>query len=119
MIPIVMLGINIGVLSSHFLIVFCLTVPCTSEHIPVVYLTTVALRATLLTLEEGAHDMRRDLNHVVIGTQLTHQSLSLFINIFATSLIALKAWCVCVDSVFGKQIVDYALIDDKGNIASR
>jgi hypothetical protein len=63
--------------------------------------------------------MRRDLNHVVTGTQLTHQSLSLFINIFATSLIALKAWCVRVDGVFGKQIVDYALIDDKGNTASR
>jgi hypothetical protein len=102
MIPVVMLGINTGMLSSHFLAVFCLTVPCPScEHIPVIYLTTLVLRVR----EESVY-MRRDLNNMIECTHMTYQTLSLLINIFATSLIALNAWCVCVNGVFGKYFVD-------------
>jgi hypothetical protein len=112
MIPVVMLGINTGVLSFHFLTVFGLTVPCPSfEHIPVIYLTTVVLRAMLVTDKEGVH-MSLDLGSMIECTHLTYQTLSLLINIFATSLIAFNAWCICVNGVFGKYLVVHALIDD-------
>jgi hypothetical protein len=119
MIPVVMLGINTGVPSFHFLTVLGLTVPCPSfEHIPVIYLTTVVLRAILVTDNERVH-MSLDLGSMIERTQLTYQTLSLLINIFATSLIAFNAWCVCVNGVFGKYLVDCELIDDnKGNTAS-
>ena len=44
-------------------------------------------------------------------TQVAHLAFSLSINIYATSVIALKAWCVHVDGVFEKHFVDFALID--------
>jgi hypothetical protein len=71
---------------------------------------TVVLRVILLTREESVH-MRHDLNNMIKWTHMTYQTLSLLINIFATSLIALNAWCVYVNGAFGKYFVDYALID--------
>jgi hypothetical protein len=65
---------------------------------------TVAVRAALLMTDEGV-PMHNLLNRMVKGTQLAHQTLSLLINIYATSIIALKAWCVRVDSVFGTHLL--------------
>jgi hypothetical protein len=44
--------------------------------------------------------------------QVVPLTLSLFINIFATSIIARKAWYVRVHGVFGKYIVDCILVGD-------
>jgi hypothetical protein len=38
------------------------------------------------------------LNYMLTGIQITNLSLSLLINIFATSIIGFKAWCVRLDS---------------------
>jgi hypothetical protein len=67
---------------------------------------TVVIRATILWSDSGVR--KHHLKQVIKGTQLAHQTLSLLINIAATSIIALKAWCVCVYGDF----VDGALIDD-------
>ena len=44
-------------------------------------------------------------------TQLAHLAFSLATNVCATSIIALKAWCVHVNAVFEKKIIEFALID--------
>jgi hypothetical protein len=106
MIPVVMLAINTGAL-SFILTFFCPTMTCPSfEHILVVYLMTVVVRAIMLTSKDT---QLFQINNI---TQMAYLSLSLLINIYATSIIALKAWCVRVDDVFGKHLVDRALIDD-------
>ena len=64
----------------------------------------------MLNLEEGGQ-MDKFLNHMLDGTQLAYQALTLLINISVTSIIALKTWCVLVNSVFGKQFIDCALAD--------
>ena len=109
MIPVVMLVIDTGASSPVFLTLSCLTMAHPSyEHIPVIYLTTVALTAIVLSLQVGGRTPVF-LSSMLDGTQIVHLMLSLFINIFATSIIALKAWCVCVDRVIGElrlQLVD-------------
>jgi hypothetical protein len=94
MIPVVMLVINIGALS-------CLIMTYPSfEHFLVIYLMMVALiiiKAILL----GELRINNLLNGMFNGTQVAHLSFSVLINISATSIIALKAWCVRVHGVFG------------------
>jgi hypothetical protein len=107
MIPVVMLAINTGALSSLFLTLLCLTVihPFI-EHFPVIFLMTVALRAAIAMSLEGPLMHRNLLSKIVDGTQLTYLMLSLLINISATLIIALEVWCVRVLGIFGKQFVD-------------
>jgi hypothetical protein len=69
----------------------------------------VVVRAVLLSSKEGGQ-MHNVLARMIDVTQVAHQTFSLLTNIFATSIIALKAWCVCVDCVFGN--FDFILIDD-------
>jgi len=102
MIPVVMLIINTGALSSDFLILFCLTMAHSSlQHIPVIYLTSVVVRAIMYIPEMTARVSYILLIRMLDGTVLTHLVLSLSINIYATSIIALKAWCVHFDRVTG------------------
>jgi hypothetical protein len=101
MVPVVMLVIDTCALSSIFWILLCLTVACSSfEHILVVYLLTVALIAKLLMIEDAHRIHRIVLKDIIAIGVMAHLTLSLSTNIFATSIIALKAWCVCVDDVF-------------------
>jgi hypothetical protein len=51
--------------------------------------------------------LARMLNDII----LTHLALSLLINIYATSIITLKAWCVHFDRVTGKLYTHCALVD--------
>ena len=67
--------------------------------------------AILLTLKEQKGWVH-DFGIFVEGNQFTYPALSLLINIFATSIIALKAWCVHVHGVFRIQFLGCALIDD-------
>jgi hypothetical protein len=117
MIPVVMLVINIGVLFSVFMTLFCLTVTCPSfEHILVAYL--MMLTALVIEIITTVTDPTSHIHIIYISgsiisiTQIAHIALSLLVNIFATSIIALKAWCVHVHVVFDKYFVDCALIDD-------
>jgi hypothetical protein len=110
MIPVVMLGIKIGALSSLFLTLFYLTLTYLFEYILVIYLITVTARAIEFISYNQTGYIR--LHLLIDIAQVAHVTLSLLINISATSIIALKAWCVRFDGVFGKHIVDYALIDD-------
>jgi len=110
MIPVVMLVINTGALSSDFLTLFCLTIAC--PYIPAIYLTAVAAVAIVLIPEASARFSAAFLVRMVNGTLLAHLALSLLINIYATSIIALKAWCVHFDRVTGKLSTYCALVDD-------
>jgi hypothetical protein len=109
MIPAIMLVINTGALSSVFLTLFCLTMSRPPlQHIPVMYLMGVAV-AVIMIIQETRDQFSLVLNAVVAGTMYIHLALSLLINIYATSIIALKAWCVHVTK---KHFINYALIDD-------
>jgi hypothetical protein len=112
MIPVVMLGINSGAISSLFLTFsFCLAMTCPYfEHIPVIYLMTIVLRVIEL-FSHGNTQRIILLIYMLSITQVAHLAFSLLINIYATSIIALKAWCVHVCGVSEKQLVDFALID--------
>jgi hypothetical protein len=113
MIPVVMLVINTGALSSDFLTLVCLIMACPSiQHIPVIYLTAVAAVAVVFITETSARFPAAFLIRMVNGTILAHLALSLLINIYATSIIALKAWCVHFDRVIGKHSTYCALVDD-------
>jgi hypothetical protein len=68
---------------------------------------TIALRVAIVISPAGPH--RILFKTMIGGIQLTHLALSLLINISATSLIALKAWCVY--GFFGKHFVNRTLID--------
>jgi hypothetical protein len=95
MIPVVMLIINTGALSSVFLTFFCLTMAHSShQHISVIYLTAVTVKVIMLIPEMTARVSYTILIRMLDGTVLTQLVLSLFINIYATSIIALTAWCV-------------------------
>jgi hypothetical protein len=61
---------------------------------------TVAVRAGLLITPGGVH-IHRDLARTIDVAQVINMVLSLLTNIFATSIIALKAWCVRIDDVPG------------------
>jgi hypothetical protein len=104
MIPVVMLVINIGALSSDFLTLFCLTtVACPSlRHIPVIYLMGVAVMAIVVIPETRTRFSAGLIIRMLEGTVMTHLGLSLLINIYATSIIARKAWCVRFNRVTGK-----------------
>jgi hypothetical protein len=111
MIPVVMLAINTGALSSLFLTLFELGMTCPSiEYILVVYLITIAGRVIQFIFLDL--QMFSIITHITSITQVVHLALSLLINIFATSIIALKAWYVRVHGVFGKYFVDCVLVYD-------
>ena len=113
MMPVAMLVISTGALYSVFLTLFCLTMAHPPlQHIPVIYLTTIAVRAIVVI--QGTRDLFSpvQLARVLYGTVYTQLALSVLINIYATSIIALKAWCVHFDRVTRKHFTDFALIDD-------
>jgi hypothetical protein len=93
-IPVVMLVINAGALSK--LTLFSPDVTNSSpEHIPVIYLVGLAKRTRDVISKEAVP------KHVIFKFdfaifEATLLTLSLLINIYATSIIALMAWCVCV-----------------------
>jgi hypothetical protein len=90
--PVVMLVFNTGAFLPHYnLSLF--------QYIPVIYLGIIVLRVIELIASTGGKDRDTVVNILNI-TQSVHLGFSLLINIFATSIIALKAWCVCVDRVF-------------------
>jgi hypothetical protein len=66
------------------------------EHNLVIYLMTIAARAIqlLLNSKPEVHQIYLILSNVIDITQVAHLIFSVLINIFATSIIALKAWCV-------------------------
>jgi len=105
-----MLGINTGAISPH-LVVTRRNCPYL-EYILVIYLTTIVLRAIELSPDDNTLQKYNRLIHTINATQVTHLTFSLLINIYATSVIALKAWCVIVGGVFKEYIVDFALMDD-------
>ena len=67
---------------------------------------TVAVRAALLISGDKDNVL---LTRMIDVTQLAHQTFSLLTNMLATSIIALKAWCVYVDGVFAKHFVNSSL----------
>ena len=83
---------------------FRLVVTCSPfAYILVIYLTTVVLRAIefkLIYTDISLQSFNR-FTDAIGGTQVAHMAFSLLINIYATSVIALKAWCVRVGGVFG------------------
>jgi hypothetical protein len=97
---------------------------CSSEHNVVIYLVTVTSRIIQIFLIPKREDPQLSLvNHILEITQVATLTFSLLINIFATSIIALKTWCVGVYGVIGKYFAQCALIDDAtcvhiGNTAS-
>ena|SRR5579863_4835493 len=105
MIPVVMLGINTGGLSSPLTLFFLTATSPSFEHNPVIYLMTLTMRAILLFFLGGIQ-VYFPLAYMMSIVQLANLAFSLLINIFATSIIAIKAWCVRVDGVFGKDFVD-------------
>jgi hypothetical protein len=96
MIPVVMLAINTGVLSSVFMTSYCLTVTCPSfQYILVAYLMIVT--GWIIQVNLNLTDPRyNSFGSIVAIIQMAHMALSLSVNIFATSIIALKAWYVRV-----------------------
>jgi hypothetical protein len=112
MIPVVLLAINTGVLSSVFMILYCLTMTCPSlQYILVAYLIT--LTAWVIAMIPNIAEPIYIVSYSITSfTQMAYIALSLLVNIFATSIIALKAWCVHVYGVFDKYFVDCALIGD-------
>jgi hypothetical protein len=92
-----MLGINTGAISSH-LVATRRNCPY-FEYILAIYLTTIVLRAIEL-ISDSSLQMYNRLIHTINATQVTHLTFSLLINIYATSVMALKAWCVNVNGVF-------------------
>jgi hypothetical protein len=79
-------------------------------------LITVVARAIQLLLiskrEVRDHHILSITANIINITHPAHLTLSMLINIFATFIITLKAWCVRVYAVFGKYFVVCALIDD-------
>jgi hypothetical protein len=72
----------------------------------------VAAVAALFILQASYRFTPAFLIRTVNGTILAHLALSLLINIYATSLIALKAWCVHIGRVTGKHSTYCVLVDD-------
>ena len=76
-----------------------------------------------MVLEAGREVMGIHLNHIIVFTQVANLALSLLTNIFATSIIAVKAWYVPfrVDDLSFHHFFDGTLMDDthgpKGNTA--
>jgi hypothetical protein len=80
------------------------------EHDLVIYLMTIAGRAIQILFVFKLEEVQNILivSHMITITQVAHLTLSLLINIFATSIIALKAWCVH-SGVFGKYFLEVRL----------
>jgi hypothetical protein len=76
------------------------------------YLMTVAAEAVIMLIPETRARFSPVLIPTPGGTIFIQLALSLLINIYATFIIALKAWCVHFDRILGKHLVDCALIDD-------
>ena len=93
-IPAIVLAINTSaLLRPPFLISFPL--PSSFESISVLYLLTVALCAVAITaLGEGQILRGIHIGNVINTVQLINLALSLLANVIATSIIAVKAWCV-------------------------
>ena len=92
MFPVIMLAINTGALSLFLLICFTLS---SFESIPVIYLLTVAMSIELnIFYEAGRVDTSTPFENILIAMLYANQALSLLINIFATSIITVKAWYV-------------------------
>jgi len=94
MIPVIMLAINTGAFSSSPFLT--LPYPSSFESFPVIYLFTVAAIAWLvIAFEAGRPGKNASLiNDIINNTMLANVVLSLLVNIFATSIIAVKAWYV-------------------------
>ncbi len=73
----------------------CLSPSVLIRTFPVVYLTTVVVRAGLLTTPEGTHT-HEILALIIDIAQVSSLVLSLLTNVIATSIIAIKSWCVRV-----------------------
>jgi hypothetical protein len=75
------------------------------------------MRAIRLAVENGVLSLHilqkyKILTPIMNITQVAHLTLSLLINISATSIIALKAWCVHIGRIFGKDFADFSLVDN-------
>jgi hypothetical protein len=57
----------------------------------------VAVRAALLTADERGRVSRIPFEALIWVSVVTHLMLSLLTNTFATSIMALQAWCVHID----------------------
>jgi len=90
MFPVIMLAINTGALSSSPFL--ALPYPSSFESFPVIYLFTVAATAWWIVWGAGRNDV--GLFIIINWTTFANLALSFLINIFATSIIAVKAWCV-------------------------
>ena len=110
MIPVVMLVVNIGAFSSVFLDL--VSTHYGSSLPPVVYLMGVAVMAIVVIPETRTRFSPVLIVRLLEGTVMTHLALSLLINIYATSIIALKAWCVQLNCVAGRLSTWYALVDE-------
>jgi hypothetical protein len=89
-----------------FFDLFKLTMTCPSlGHDLVIYLMTITERAVQIFFIFKLEAVRNILivSNMITITQTAHLTLSLLINIFATSIIALKAWCVH-STVFSENI---------------
>jgi hypothetical protein len=73
-----------------------------SEHIPVIYLTTIVLRDFSIFHHWKSTPSLIHLLSLLNIAQIAHLAFSLATNVCATSIIALKAWCVHVNAVFQK-----------------
>jgi len=86
-----MLAINTGALSSSPFL--ALPYPSSFESFTVIYLVMVAAHVWYIIVSE-AGQKNASLYDVLNLMMLANLVLSLLINIFATSIIAVKAWCV-------------------------
>jgi hypothetical protein len=77
------------------------------EHNLAIYLmmvTATVIRLLLVSKNED-NGIPFTVYHMIDIGQVAHLTLSLLTNIFATSIIALKTWCVRVYGGFGKYFV--------------
>ena len=82
------------------------------QNIPGIYLTFVAVTAIEFIQQASARLSPAFLDGMLNGTLLAHFALSLLINIYATSLISLKAWYVRFNCVTGKLSTYCPFVDD-------
>jgi hypothetical protein len=107
-IPVVMLAINTSALSSIFLTLFNfihhLHGLSSLEHLLVIYLSGIVMTTIqIITTDSLLFSRLVKPDNITIVIQVV---FSLIINIYATSIIALKAWCVRVHGIFGNHFVD-------------
>ena len=91
MFPVIMLAINTGALSSSPFL--ALPYPSSFESFPVIYLFTV-VTGVWFVIVLGAGGKGASLFIILNLATCASLALSFLINIFATSIIAIKAWCV-------------------------